>query len=117
MDKITHYRNCITQILEQHRHSNDETGDVESLLCCDTDRDRYQLMRVGWQHLTRIHYTVLHLDIRNEQIWLQHNATESDIGADLIALGIPKEDIILGLQPSYKRPYTGYGVARVQTTA
>jgi hypothetical protein len=26
-----------------------------------------------------------------------------------LEMGIPKEDIILGLHPSYKRPYTGYG--------
>ncbi|HEY9634248.1 MAG TPA: element excision factor XisI family protein [Coleofasciculaceae cyanobacterium] len=24
---------------------------------------------------------------------------------------MPKEDIVLGLHPPYKRPYTGYGVA------
>ncbi|NEO03241.1 MAG: XisI protein, partial [Moorea sp. SIO3I7] len=30
---------------------------------------------------------------------------------DLVEMGIPKDDIILGLHPSYKRPYTGYGVA------
>ncbi len=37
--------------------------------------------------------------------------TERDIAKDLAAMGIPKEDIILGLHPSYKRPYTDYGVA------
>jgi len=26
-------------------------------------------------------------------------------------MGVAKEDIVLGLHPSYKRPYTGYGVA------
>jgi hypothetical protein len=26
-------------------------------------------------------------------------------------MNIPKEDIVLGLHPAYKRPYTGYGVA------
>ncbi|PZO37604.1 MAG: hypothetical protein DCF17_15660 [Shackletoniella antarctica] len=26
-------------------------------------------------------------------------------------MGVPKEDIVLGLHPVYKRPYTGYGVA------
>jgi len=26
-------------------------------------------------------------------------------------MGVPKEDIILGLHPPYKRPYTDYGVA------
>jgi hypothetical protein len=26
-------------------------------------------------------------------------------------MGVPREDIILGLQPPYKRQYTDYGVA------
>jgi hypothetical protein len=32
-------------------------------------------------------------------------------------MGIPKEDIVLGLHPPYKRPYTGYGVAWVDILA
>jgi len=37
--------------------------------------------------------------------------TEADLAQELVELGVPKEDIVLGLQPLYKRPYTGYGVA------
>ncbi|MGL6344097.1 MAG: element excision factor XisI family protein, partial [Waterburya sp.] len=32
------------------------------------------------------------------------------IAAVLIAMGVAKEDIILGLQPPYIREYTGLGV-------
>jgi len=108
MDKLTHYRNCIQQILEQH--DTGSTEDIENILWLDRQNDRYQLQRIGWRHLTRIYYTVIHLEIRDSQIWLQHNATESDLAADLVALGVPKEDIVLGMQPTYKRPYTGYGI-------
>ena len=37
--------------------------------------------------------------------------TETDLAAALMEMGVAKEDIILGLHPPYKRPYTGYGVA------
>ncbi|EGJ35411.1 XisI protein [Moorena producens 3L] len=37
--------------------------------------------------------------------------TEADLAQDLVDMGIPKADIIFGLHPSYKRPYTDYGVA------
>jgi len=33
------------------------------------------------------------------------------VGEELSEMGIPKEDIILGLHPPYKRPYSNYGVA------
>ena len=112
MDKLKHYRDCIQQILKEHHQPEDRASDVESVLCFDGERDHYQLMRVGWQHLSRVYYTVLHFDIRDGQIWLQQNATDSDVGAALAAMGVPKQDIILGLHPPYKRPYTGYGVER-----
>ncbi|WP_017306517.1 XisI protein [Spirulina subsalsa] len=110
MDKVAHYRDCIQKLLTEYSHYSKDTAEVESLLCFDLERDRYQLMRVGWQHLKRIYYTVLHFDIRDGQIWLQQNATDSDVGEALVAMGVPKHDIVLGLQPPYKRPYTGYGV-------
>ena len=37
--------------------------------------------------------------------------TDADLAQELENMGVPKEDIVLGLQPPYKRPYTGYGVA------
>lgn len=42
---------------------------------------------------------------------LLQNTTDIEVGEELVLMGVPKEDIILGLHPPYKRPYTGYGVA------
>ncbi|OKH32235.1 hypothetical protein NIES2101_40840 [Calothrix sp. HK-06] len=33
------------------------------------------------------------------------------MGQELVALGIPREDIILGFQAPYLRKYTDFGVA------
>lgn len=110
MDKLTHYRICIQTLLEQHSQSKTQE-EVENELFFDTVRDHYQLMRVGWKGLNRVYYTVLHFDIKDGKIWLQQNTTDIDVGQELQDMGIPKEDIILGLHPAYKRPYTGYGVA------
>jgi hypothetical protein len=37
--------------------------------------------------------------------------TEADLAQELVEMGVPKEDIVLGLHPQYKRPLTGYGIA------
>lgn len=42
---------------------------------------------------------------------IQRNMTEADLAQKLVEKGVPKEDIVLGLHPHYKRPLTGYGVA------
>lgn len=111
MDKLERYRTCIQTLLEQHSQYKTQDEEVESALFFDPVRDRYQLMRVGWRGLHRIYHTVLHFDIKNGKVWLQQNTTDVDVGQELVEMGIPKEDIILGLHPAYKRPYTGYGVA------
>ena len=111
MDKLERYRSCIQTLLEKHGQSRVRNEEVENELFFDPIRDRYQLMRVGWKDLERIYYTVLHFDLKDGKIWLQRNATDIDIGQELLEMGVAKEDIILGLHPSYKRPYTGYGVA------
>lgn len=111
MDKIELYRQSIQALLqENNQHSPRNCSDVENELIFDLERDRYQLMRVGWQEFKRIYHTVMHFDIKDGKIWIQQNMTDVDVGQELVNMGIAKEDIILGLQPPYKRPYTGYGV-------
>jgi hypothetical protein len=41
----------------------------------------------------------------------ERNQTDRQIADELVEMGIPKEDIVLGLQPTYAREYTGFGVA------
>jgi XisI protein len=77
----------------------------------DTENDHYQLLDVGWEGLQRVYSCFVHIDIKDGKVWIQRNMTEVDLGVALVELGVPKEDIILGLHPAYKRPYTGYGVA------
>lgn len=110
MDILNHYRTCIQTLLTNHSHYRKSQEDVETLLCFDTERDHYQLMRVGWRGLNRVYHTVLHFDIRDGQVWLQQNTTDVDVGQELVEMGVAKEDIVLGLHPPYKRPYTVYGV-------
>ncbi|MEL7142411.1 MAG: XisI protein [Cyanobacteria bacterium J06643_4] len=111
MDRIEHYRKAIQSLPEQHSQFGTQDDDVENELFFDNIRDHYQLMVVDWEDLDRIYHTVLHFDIKDGKIWLQQNTTDSDVGQELIDMGVPKEDIVLGLHPAYKRPYTGYGVA------
>lgn len=68
-------------------------------------------MNVGWQGFNRIYRCIMHFDIRDGQILLQQNLTNQNPAEKLVAMGVSKEDIVLGLQPSYKRQYTEYGIA------
>ena len=109
MEKLAQYRQVIREILISH--SNNNEPEIECQLVFDTEHDHYQVLELGWQGFNRIYVCYIHLDIKDGKIWIQQNMTEADIGQELTQKGIPASEIILGLHPPYKRPYTNYGVA------
>ena len=84
--------------------------DIETQVLIDRDHDHYQLMRIGWDGSRRVYGTTLHFNIKDGKVLIQHNMTDSDVAAELIDHGVPREDIVLDLQPPYKRTLSGYAV-------
>jgi PAS domain-containing protein len=111
MDKLTNYRQYIQEFLTEQTQGQIIGGNIETEIIFDSDRDRYLLIDLGWQEHQRIYNCVIHLEIKDGKIWIQRNQTDKPIAEVLIAIGVAKEDIILGLQPPYIREYTGLGVA------
>jgi hypothetical protein len=112
MERIAQYRKTIRQLLTNRVSSERDNlhPEIESQLIFDTEHDRYQLLDIGWEDLKRVYNCFIHIDIKDGKIWIQRNMTEADLAQELVEMGVPKEDIVLGLHPAYKRPYTGYGV-------
>ncbi|MCY7273057.1 MAG: XisI protein [Phormidesmis sp. CAN_BIN44] len=111
MDKIAQYRQYVQALLSQYASQDSSDDQVEVQLILDPERDHYQWMNVGWQQFNRIYRCILHIDIKDKKIWIQQNLTDQNPAEELIKMGVLREDIVLGLQPPYKRPYTNYGVA------
>jgi hypothetical protein len=113
MERIMQYRQAVRQLLAAQASADQSSVDqeIDCQIVIDTENDHYQLLDVGWEGLKRVYNCFIHIDIKNNKVWIQRNMTEVDLGQALVELGVPKEDIILGLHPAYKRPYTGYGMA------
>jgi XisI protein len=111
MDKLNLYRQAIQAILTDYVKVPIPNGEIESQTVFDTQQDHYQVMNVGWDGNRRVHGCVLHLDIKDGKVWVQQNVTEMPVAQELMALGVTKEDIVLGFQAAYMREYTGFGVA------
>lgn len=109
MDKLEKYRKIVRDFLIEQANSDQASADVECQFVFDSEHDHYQLLDVGWDSLKRIYACYIHIDIKEGQVWIQRNMTEANIAALLVEVGIPKEDIVIGLHPPYKRPHTGYG--------
>lgn len=110
MDKLTHYRQIIQQLLEDYSHRRSDDN-IESQTIFDFQQDHYQVVNVGWQNEKRVYGSVLHLDLKDDKIWLQYNGTEIDIAQQLVELGVPPSDIVLGFQAPYRRQYTNYAIS------
>ncbi|MGE3541589.1 MAG: XisI protein [Candidatus Tectimicrobiota bacterium] len=110
MAPLDTYRACIQRLLTEYARKGGDPQ-VEAQTIFDTVHDHYQVLYNGWQNSRRIFGPVLHLDIKDGKIWIQWNGTEDDIAAALVALGIPKHDIVLGFHSPSMRQYTEYAVS------
>lgn len=110
MDRVVRYRQIVRGLIEEYARYKFSHGDIDNQVIMDRERDRYLLMAVGWDRERRVYHTSIHLDIIGGKVWLQHDATDCAIAEELMAAGIPKEDIVLAFHPADVRPHTGFAV-------
>jgi XisI protein len=110
MATLTEYQKKIQDLLTELADYGSTDQEVESQLIFDVERDHYQLMHVGWRNKRRIYGCVVHLDIKDGKIWIQHNGTEFDIAVQLAEMGIDKQSIVNGFHSSYMRQFTEFAV-------
>lgn len=110
MATLDKYSEIVQKILQDYAAFSRDDQEVETELIFDTTRNHYQLVHIGWQGERRIYGCILHLDIKDGKIWIQHNGTENDIAAELVEMGIPKSDIVIGFHSPFKRQFTEYAV-------
>jgi hypothetical protein len=72
-------------------------------------------VHAGWSKNHRKYGCLIHRDIKDGKIWIQHDGTERGVANALVELGVPKDDIVLAYQPPYKRAYTPLGGIRLWT--
>jgi hypothetical protein len=110
MAKIKEYREKIKQILIEFSQYKPSYAEVEIEQIFDMERDHYQILSVGWNNQKRVYGTMMHMDIKDEKIWIQQNTTEVDIANELVELGVPKHDIVIGFHTAKMRQLTDFAV-------
>jgi hypothetical protein len=111
MDTLKHYRQIVSQLVSEYGKYKPSHGQIETEIIIDLQKDHYEVMHVGWDGQIRIHGCVVHIDIIQGKIWIQHDGTNRPVADELVEAGIPKEDIILAFHPPQLRQYTEFGVA------
>jgi len=111
MDKLDYYREAIEKIFDEYAAIPYAFGDLSSETVIDRVKDRYLLITYGRDLGKRIHYAVAHVDIVNGKLWIRCDNTEDGIATELVALGVPKQDIVLGFKSEQMRRDTEFAVS------
>lgn len=109
MDLLEKYRSIVKNLLKEYAQIPNFDTSVENQLIFDQENDHYLLLSQGWINQTRIHHCVIHIDIIDEQVWIQANNTDQLIAEELVNAGIEPDKIVLGLQHPEVRRFTDYG--------
>ena len=109
---VEQYRQYIKHLLSERQKRASmsrkyEEYEVQTIF--DEQQDHYQLLYVGWRGNKRDFGCILHLDIKDGKIWIQHDGTEIGIANQLVEMGVSKQDIILAFHEPYIRQFTEFG--------
>src|SRR5437660_7556920 len=110
MDRLEHYRTVVSRLIGEYASYKPSHGQIKTEAIVDRDRDHYEVMHVGWDGIRRVHGSVIHIDIVDGKIWIQHDGTSRPVAEELVAAGIPRDDIVLGFHPAEVRHHTGFAV-------
>lgn len=111
MEKLAQYRIYVQQVLTEYAQIWSPKSEIDRQLIFDPKGDHYQLVYVGWKNRWRQYGCVVHIDIKDEKIWIQHDGTEVGLADELVKLGVPKSDIVLAFHEPFMRQYTGFAVS------
>src|SRR5690349_7204858 len=103
MDRIDRYREIVRRVIEEYAAWRPSHGKIASEAIVDPEKDHYEVMHVGWDNERRVHGSVIHLDIIDGKVWIQYDGTNRPVAEELLAAGIPRDDIVLGFHPARLR--------------
>ncbi|MGL5194493.1 MAG: XisI protein [Chroococcales cyanobacterium] len=112
MDKLTDYPKLIKTLLMAHVNRCQEHPDPnsETFLISDEAQGHYLWMTLGWQKGERFSGATVYVRLRDQKFWIEEDWTEEGIATELVAAGVPKEDIVLAFHEPQMRCETGFAV-------
>src|SRR5262245_14190759 len=99
MDPLTRYRQIVRDLIQEYARYKPSHGQIETEAVVDPEKDHYELLHVGWDGQRRVHGSVIHIDIIDGKVWIQHDGTSPGVALELVEAGIPREHIVLGFRP------------------
>lgn len=104
------YRQYVQNILKYHSSLDPKIVGMETYMAFDTVDDHYQVVSVGWEGSQRLYGCLIHVDIKEDKIWIQYDGTEYSVTQKLIDLGVPSPSIVVAYHAPSARKFTNFAV-------
>ncbi len=113
MDKMMKYRELVKKILKEHVDISrrQPIPGVEKLLIVDDENGHYIWLNLGWWKGERLNSPTIYARLKDGKIWIEEDWTDIGFADQLLAAGVPKEDIVLALHAPEMRQYTEFAAA------
>ncbi len=111
MDAVERYRDALIAVLRQWEQRPGPNSTLRFEAVFDRERDRYLVVVVGWDGQHHVHSTLIHVEVIDGKLWIQHDQTEQGVAPDLVAAGVPRDHIVLGFKSPARRAVTEYAVS------
>jgi hypothetical protein len=110
-DRIKQLRHIIKNIILKYAAIAPSYGDIEVDTVFDEVGEHYQLWHIGWERKKRIHGCVLHIKIKDEKLWIQHDGIAHGITEELLEAGVLPQEIVLGFFFPSERKHLPFAIA------
>jgi len=104
------YAEIVKRILREYAEYYSAENEPPLRVLFDDEQQSYVLLDAGWYGDEYVHNTPVHIDIVDNQVWIQHDDTEAGIATDLLEAGIPPTAIVLGFRHPEVRVHTEFAV-------
>ena len=111
MDDLTELKQAAIKVLQDYYDFLGDDPETQLQLIIDEKNNHYLLLEAGWYKNERIYGRLIHIDLRNEKLWIQHDSTEEGIANELLKLGISPQRIVLAFKTPDRRKITDFAVA------
>ena len=111
MDRVERYKALARQAICDFAAQIPLQEGIEDKLVFQDEIGYYALMDLGWEGHRRIYGNILHLDVKENKIWIQHDGTEDGVVDFLLENGVPKQDIVLGFRSPDVRHLTDFAAS------
>ena len=97
MDKIEKYNKILQSLILKYAAYKPRYTPNEWQPICDKERGEYLLLKfvLGKDGESKNKYPIFHFRLKNGKVYVEENNTDSDIVAEMLDLGIKKQDLIL----------------------